>query len=440
MSIHNKARRAARADDPVPNSRPVRRTGHMAGEAHAQQAGAGPVEARQDREPVLPGLGIGYTFDRVSTVIPQIALPGGEPIGRLDSEIRWFEPVAVAFGSAGAPPSSPGRSVRWCDVRWVGFAGGPDAAAWPVPATARLEEVNRRPAGSDGAASEGLSGAEKSAAELADDLAHAPEAEGPVPLARYPHEHRAGAVPQGGRAVALHPLLATQRRLRQHGINRSLRFGAVGALATVVAVCTYAADDHMPARVAMRPAVAPVGQAAAVAAPQRHRQQALASGDPFQGAAHDLDRADARVMLIALPTFAKADPGIGWKTGPARFEAVRPKTGPSDLGPAGRVVEQRGIASWYGAAWRRRLTASGKRFDGRLLTAASRSLPFWTRAHVTNLRNGRSVDVVVNDRGPYRRGRIIDLSAAAAAVLGMTQSGIARVAISLPRVRRKPAS
>ena len=88
------------------------------------------------------------------------------------------------------------------------------------------------------------------------------------------------------------------------------------------------------------------------------------------------------------------------------------------------------MASWYGRHWRGRKTASGQRYDERLLTAASRSLPLPTRARVTNLQNGRSVDVIVNDRGPYVGNRIIDLSARAAEVLGITRVGLAHVEIT----------
>lgn len=93
------------------------------------------------------------------------------------------------------------------------------------------------------------------------------------------------------------------------------------------------------------------------------------------------------------------------------------------------VVRQRGIASWYGRHWRGRRTASGTRFDERDLTAAHLWLPFATQARVTNLTNGRSVEVVVTDRGPYHAGRIIDLSARAAQAIGMKERGVAPVLI-----------
>jgi rare lipoprotein A len=88
---------------------------------------------------------------------------------------------------------------------------------------------------------------------------------------------------------------------------------------------------------------------------------------------------------------------------------------------------QTGIASWY----RDHRTASGERFSGSKLTGAHRTLKFGTQVKVTNLRNGRSVVVRINDRGPYIRGRVIDLSHAAAKAIGLTESGIAKVRLEL---------
>jgi rare lipoprotein A len=86
-----------------------------------------------------------------------------------------------------------------------------------------------------------------------------------------------------------------------------------------------------------------------------------------------------------------------------------------------------GVASWYGEPFHGRLTANGERYDMHAYTAAHRLYPFGTRLRVTNLENGRSVTVRVNDRGPFVRGRIIDLSLAAATDLGMVPNGTARV-------------
>lgn len=90
---------------------------------------------------------------------------------------------------------------------------------------------------------------------------------------------------------------------------------------------------------------------------------------------------------------------------------------------------QVGIASWYGAPFHGRRTASGQRFDMHALTAAHPSLPFGTRVQVTNLANGRSVVLVVNDRGPFVRGRIIDVSHHGAEHLGFVRAGTARVRV-----------
>jgi rare lipoprotein A (peptidoglycan hydrolase) len=90
-----------------------------------------------------------------------------------------------------------------------------------------------------------------------------------------------------------------------------------------------------------------------------------------------------------------------------------------------------GMASFYGGRFHGRLTASGARFNQNGLTAAHRSLPFGTRVRVTHLGSGRSVDVRINDRGPFVGGRIIDLSHGAAGVLGMHGQGVARVQVTV---------
>jgi len=88
-----------------------------------------------------------------------------------------------------------------------------------------------------------------------------------------------------------------------------------------------------------------------------------------------------------------------------------------------------GVASFYHAMFNGRTTASGATYDDAKLTAAHRTFDFGTRVRVTNLENRRSVVVTVNDRGPYVRGRAIDLSRSAARVLGFVDDGTARVRI-----------
>ena len=92
---------------------------------------------------------------------------------------------------------------------------------------------------------------------------------------------------------------------------------------------------------------------------------------------------------------------------------------------------QTGLASWYGKAQQGRKTASGERFDKDAMTAAHPTLAFNTVVRVTSLDNGRTVKVRINDRGPFVRGRIIDLSAAAAERLGIRQNGVGRVRIAV---------
>jgi rare lipoprotein A len=90
-----------------------------------------------------------------------------------------------------------------------------------------------------------------------------------------------------------------------------------------------------------------------------------------------------------------------------------------------------GVASFYGNKFQGRRTANGEKFDNHAFTAAHKSLRFGSRVKVINLRNGLSVIVRVNDRGPFIRGRIIDLSKAAAKKIGITHSGTVMVRLEI---------
>src|ERR1700742_3468946 len=92
--------------------------------------------------------------------------------------------------------------------------------------------------------------------------------------------------------------------------------------------------------------------------------------------------------------------------------------------------DETGIASWYGPTFYGKYTANGEMYDGNALTAAHRTLPLPVNVRVTNLENGKSIIVRVNDRGPYARGRIIDLSKRAAELLDVVQTGTARVRVT----------
>lgn len=97
----------------------------------------------------------------------------------------------------------------------------------------------------------------------------------------------------------------------------------------------------------------------------------------------------------------------------------------------GQLYKENALASYYGEAFQGRPTSSGEIFDMYAMTAAHKTLPFGTMLEVTNLENGNSVVVRVNDRGPFVADREIDLSQAAAEKLGMITAGVARVSISI---------
>lgn len=114
--------------------------------------------------------------------------------------------------------------------------------------------------------------------------------------------------------------------------------------------------------------------------------------------------------------------------------SITPRSGPE---PATRdkleSYQQTGKASFYANKFQNRKTANGERYKANELTAAHRTLPFGTRVKVTNVHNGKSVVVRINDRGPFVRGRIIDLSRAAFANIGDLSSGLLTVRIEVVR-------
>jgi rare lipoprotein A len=149
------------------------------------------------------------------------------------------------------------------------------------------------------------------------------------------------------------------------------------------------------------------------------------------------------LVLAAASLSACAGSAPSLALAPAALPAPPPGP-PSPPVPAVKPASftQIGTASWYGRAFHHKPTASGEPYDMHALTAAHRSLPLDTLVRVTNLDNGRSVVVRINDRGPYEPGRVIDLSAKAARVLRMKRAGLARVRIDLyhPQVATGDAS
>lgn len=164
--------------------------------------------------------------------------------------------------------------------------------------------------------------------------------------------------------------------------------------------------------------------------------------------------ASRRTLMTLLPLTAVtacAEANTGWKTTvapaaqpPAVIAAPAPAPAPTAVTPAPsaplpaprKSAESalksthalQGIASYY---WQEQMTATGERFDKTQLTAAHKTLPFGTRVKVTNLANGRTVVVRINDRGPFKPGRIIDLSEAAAREIDMTAKGLTQVALDV---------
>ncbi len=119
-------------------------------------------------------------------------------------------------------------------------------------------------------------------------------------------------------------------------------------------------------------------------------------------------------------------PGCARKKAPQGVAMARVKLG----------YEEQGIASWYGRPYHGRATASGEIYDMEQFTAAHPRLPFGVTTRVFNLSNGKSVEVKINDRGPFVRGRIVDLSRAAAREIDLLTPGITRVRL---RVIAAPA-
>lgn len=126
---------------------------------------------------------------------------------------------------------------------------------------------------------------------------------------------------------------------------------------------------------------------------------------------------------------ASSSPAARSTTAPPRRNTTSSRTASSARRTVTRGVLT-GLASYY---WQPQRVASGGWFNPNALTAAHKTLPFGTRVRVTNLRNRRSVVVRINDRGPYIRGRIIDLSRRAASVIAMTAAGVVPVRVEILR-------
>lgn len=133
-------------------------------------------------------------------------------------------------------------------------------------------------------------------------------------------------------------------------------------------------------------------------------------------------------LAVALAIALGAAPG---NTQTPDSEQGIPGQTQETLKPVPTKKYQVGKASWYGRVFQHHRTASGEPYDMNDLTAAHRSLPLGSWVKVTNLRNERSVMVRINDRGPVKKNRIIDLSYGAAKILGMGSSGVSSVRLDI---------
>jgi rare lipoprotein A len=157
------------------------------------------------------------------------------------------------------------------------------------------------------------------------------------------------------------------------------------------------------------------------------------SGSPTRMLSHGLPTLNFRLGLLAIavalaqgcsalsPNLIQRDEMVTRRPAPASAAA---KPTAATLAPVNV-----GQASWYGPGFIGKKTATGAIFDDNKLTAAHKTLPLGSTARVTNLSNGRTVKVEINDRGPYAGNRIIDLSKAAARALGMIDDGVVRVRV-----------
>ncbi len=189
---------------------------------------------------------------------------------------------------------------------------------------------------------------------------------------------------------------------------------------SAVAVLTLGLVTLSPASAAtywkcMGPAVACSGSAASFSAAAYHRGSRGHVHASRRGGRHVASRRHARSYQVASRSERHSR-----NSHAARFSSAAYAGGGS----------YSGMASYYGSESGSR-TASGAHFNPGAMTAAHRTLPFGTRVRVTNRRNGRSVVVTINDRGPFVRGRVIDLSSGAAGVIGMRSSGVAPVSLEV---------
>lgn len=163
----------------------------------------------------------------------------------------------------------------------------------------------------------------------------------------------------------------------------------------------------------------------AAAAALLHMTAASASSTAVDAASDDFASHFTDVQQLAEPVIPAEAVDLG-----ALTDVTAPAGDDEDDSAAERLLGS-GVASYYGSELAGHRTANGERFNPRELTAAHRTLPFGSKVRVTNPANGRSVVVRINDRGPFARGRLIDLSRSAAERIGLVAHGSGTVQLSL---------
>lgn len=166
-----------------------------------------------------------------------------------------------------------------------------------------------------------------------------------------------------------------------------------------------------------------------------HSNEILKSLDPSVGGENTVPEVkptspESSLAPIAQPDRDRPAPAADRPANPTSVKP-RPTSAVNPTTKGRGKARKQGMASWYGPGFHGRRTASGERFNAGGYTAAHRYLPFGTRVRVTNARTGRSVVVRINDRGPFSRGRVIDLSTGAARAIGVFQSGVAPVILEV---------
>ncbi|MFH1198063.1 MAG: septal ring lytic transglycosylase RlpA family protein [bacterium] len=137
------------------------------------------------------------------------------------------------------------------------------------------------------------------------------------------------------------------------------------------------------------------------------------------------------LIVVGSIGFVSIQESLAEKKHAGNYEYLNEESVDSSEGQSFSEIKSLGnmVASWYGHKFLGKTTASGERFNPLALTAAHKSLPFGTMLKLTNPLNQKSVVVKINDRGPFKRGRELDLSRAAADTLGITSKGIAKIAV-----------